>query len=64
MRDNPNVSTTGISECLHTEYGLVVLNIRFLPIGYDLNAAVYEAVCSEGETYFVKVRIGEIRTFA
>lgn len=60
MRDYPNISTEAISERLRAEYSLEAANIRFLPIGYDLNAAVYEAICSQGETYFVKARRGEI----
>ncbi|MCC7022069.1 MAG: aminoglycoside phosphotransferase family protein, partial [Thermomicrobiales bacterium] len=46
----------GIAAGLEEAYGLRPVAIRFLPIGYDLEAAVYEVIADDGKTYFLKVR--------
>src|SRR5689334_9199837 len=60
MRENPNIPEDTIIACLREQYGLAVVSVRFLPIGYDLNAFVYEALTFEGTSYFVKIRVGDI----
>ena len=60
MRDDPGLSTEGISACLDAHYGLGVASVSFLPIGYDPNAAVYEVVADDGDSYFLKVRLGKV----
>jgi len=60
MRDDPNIDTAKIVDTLEAEYGLRVATVRFLPIGYDLNAAVYEVVTEDGGRYFLKVRFGPV----
>src|SRR5579859_3137015 len=62
MRENPDIPEDKIAACLRTYYGLAVISVHFLPIGYDLNAFVYEVLTAEGTSYFVKIRQGEINT--
>jgi spectinomycin phosphotransferase len=37
-----------------------VRSVTFLPLGYDLNAAVYEVLAGDGIAYFLKVRFGPV----
>jgi spectinomycin phosphotransferase len=60
MRENPGLDAIGLAACLKAQYSLDVATIAFLPIGYDLNAAVYEVVASDGTAYFLKVRFGPV----
>jgi spectinomycin phosphotransferase len=59
-RDDPGVDTSRIVAALAAQYGVSVASIEFLPIGYDLGAAVYEVVSSDGTVFFLKVRFGPI----
>lgn len=60
MRQQPTLPGEKLTACLHTHYGLDVLSARFLPIGNDLKAFVYEAITVEGDSYFVKIRADAI----
>src|SRR5579871_1105084 len=60
MRQEPNLPEEKIIACLRTQYGLEAVSARFLPIGYDLRAFVYEAITVEGISYFVKIRSGAV----
>jgi spectinomycin phosphotransferase len=44
---------------LQEEYGLHARQLTFLPLGADVNTAVYRAVTIEGAEYFVKLRKGD-----
>lgn len=59
-RDDPNVDLHRIAAALAAEYGVRVAAMTFLPIGYDLNAAVYEVVADDGAAYFLKIRFGPV----
>ncbi len=59
MLEKPDIPDQAIIDCLQTAYGLKPTSIRFLPLGADLNTAVYRVVCREGSTYFFKLRGGE-----
>jgi spectinomycin phosphotransferase len=61
MRRQPDLSEGKLLACLRALYGLPVVSCRFLPIGYDLNAFVYEAITADERAYFVKVRDGPVR---
>jgi len=50
-----------ITTCLEAQYGLRVSAITFLPLGYDLNAAVYKVLAEDGTAYFLKVRFGPVQ---
>jgi len=62
MLEKPDIQEEKISACLQKEYGLSVLHLTFLPLGADVNAAVYRAVAEgvarEERAYFVKLRRG------
>jgi spectinomycin phosphotransferase len=60
MRTKPALSEDKLIACLRIHYDLDIVSLRFLPIGYDLNAFVYEAISQEGTAYFVKIRAGAI----
>ena len=60
-RDDPGLDLDAITACLNAEYGLRVSAIMFLPLGYDLNAAVYKVIGEDGRAYFLKVRFGPVR---
>ena len=41
-RDDPGLDLDTIAACLDVQYGPRVSSVTFLPLGYDLNAAVYK----------------------
>lgn len=59
MLEKPEIKDKVIINCLKTEYGLSVENIVFLPLGADLNTAVYRVVTNDETVYFLKLRRGE-----
>ena len=64
MLEKPDIQDEKIIACLQAEYGLLVAQIAFLPIGADLNTAVYRAVARDGTGYFVKLRRGVFNEIA
>lgn len=59
MLEKPDLKDGEIITCLKNEYGLSVDEIAFLPLGADLNTAVYRAVAGHETHYFVKLRRGD-----
>lgn len=59
MLEKPDLKDEGIIACLQDEYGLSVVQIAFLPLGADLNTAVYRVVADDETPYFVKLRRGD-----
>jgi spectinomycin phosphotransferase len=59
MLEKPNFEDQAIIHCLHKEYGLGIESISFLPLGADVNTAVYRAVKRDATNYFVKLRRGD-----
>src|SRR3712207_3607164 len=59
MPEDPGLDSSGIARSLEAQYGLCVASVKFLPLGYDPNAAVYE-VAAGGTPYFLKVRFGPV----
>jgi len=59
MLEKPELKDEEIITCLRDEYGLSVGKISFLPLGADLNTAVYRAITNDGTAYFVKLRRGD-----
>ena len=45
-------------DCLRNEYNLSIETILFLPLGVDMDTAVYRVTTKDGSNYFVKVRKG------
>jgi spectinomycin phosphotransferase len=56
MLEKPNIEDEKIVACLNEAYGLSVAEIIFLPLGADLNTAVYRATVERQTAYFVKLR--------
>jgi spectinomycin phosphotransferase len=60
MREDLGLIAERIPASLEAHYGLNVASVAFLPIGYDPDAAVYEVVARDGNSYFLKVRFGPV----
>ncbi len=58
MLEKPDLQDEKIIACLRDAYGLRVVYIAFLPLGADLNTAVYRAIAADKTAYFVKLRRG------
>jgi spectinomycin phosphotransferase len=58
MLEKPDLQDEKLIACLQDAYGLRVVQVAFLPLGVDHNAAVYRAVADDASAYFVKVRWG------
>jgi len=58
MLEKPELNEKRLIACLQTDFGLHVTQLTFLPLGADLNTAVYRADTAKGAT-FVKLRRGD-----
>jgi spectinomycin phosphotransferase len=58
MLKAPELQETLLASCLHGEYGLRVERLTFLPIGADVNSAVYRVEADDRNVYFLKLRRG------
>jgi spectinomycin phosphotransferase len=56
MLEKPTIPDELISSCTQAEYGLDVNKVSFLPLGCDINTAVYRVDDRIGATYFLKLR--------
>jgi spectinomycin phosphotransferase len=57
MLDDPGLDGDRLRRALRDHYGVDAAGVRFLPLGYDYAAAVYE-VAARGGRFFLKVRFG------
>jgi spectinomycin phosphotransferase len=58
MLEKPSIEDEIIRRCLEEAYGFNVTSITFLPLGADVNTAVYKVETANG-SYFVKLRYGD-----
>jgi spectinomycin phosphotransferase len=58
MLEKPDLQDEQIIACLRNEYGLLVVQVAFLPLGADRDTAVYRVVADDETPYFVKLRRG------
>jgi len=58
MLTQPDISTDRIIACLRDSFGLRVSEATFLPIGADVDSAVYRVTAGDGVPYFLKLRRG------
>lgn len=58
MLEKPDLQDEKIIACLWEAYELPVIQLAFLPLGVDLNAAVYRVVAGDETPYFLKLRRG------
>jgi len=59
MLEKPDLQDKIVITCLQDEYELPVVQVAFLPLGADLNTAVYRVVVDDETPYFVKLRRGD-----
>ena len=59
MLEKPDINENEIITCLQNEFGLSIVEVSFLPLGADLNTAVYRAISEDKTAYFVKLRGGD-----
>ncbi len=58
MLEKPAINDEILIRCLNDGYGKEIRAVSFLPIGADVNTAVYRAQASDNTSYFVKLRRG------
>lgn len=58
MLEKPDIQDQKIISSIREKYGFSIKQINFLPLGADINAAVYRALAEDGSAYFVKLRRG------
>jgi len=58
MLEKPDLPDEKLISCLRDAYGVSVTHVAFLPLGNDVNTAVYRAVADDRVPYFVKLRSG------
>lgn len=61
MLEKPDIPDERILTGLRAAYGLAPAELTFLPLGADVNTAVYRAASGDGPAYFVKLRRGGFR---
>ncbi|WP_374687156.1 phosphotransferase enzyme family protein [Promineifilum sp.] len=60
MLEPPGIPTAHLIAHLHDTYGLRAAQLDFLPLGADVNSAVYRAAADDGRAYFLKLRRGPL----
>jgi spectinomycin phosphotransferase len=58
MLEKPNIQDEEIIACLRDAYGLNAVEVAFLPLGADRNAAAYRVVADDETPHFLKLRSG------
>jgi spectinomycin phosphotransferase len=58
MLEKPDLPDERIAAALDEAYGICAARVAFLPIGADVNTAVYRVAAEDGNVYFVKLRRG------
>lgn len=56
MLTPPDLAPESIQQCLSDAYGLHTTRAEFLPLGADVNSAVFRIDAGGGATYFLKLR--------
>lgn len=59
MLEQPNIPESVIIDTLQKQYGLIEVKIEFLPIGNDVNSAVYRVKGDNQEQLYLKLRRGD-----
>lgn len=58
MLEKPDLPDEDIIACLQAEYGLRIVQVAFLPLGFGLSTAVYRAVADDETAFFCKLKRG------
>ncbi|HMO60198.1 MAG TPA: aminoglycoside phosphotransferase family protein [Roseiflexaceae bacterium] len=56
------IDLTRMTDRIHEAYGMRIVSLNFLPLGADLDTAVYQASTADGADWFVKLRGGNFNT--
>ena len=64
MLEKPDLPDEQLISCLRDYYGLQIVQVDFLPLGNDLNTAVYRVVADDARPYFLKLRSGDFDQIA
>jgi spectinomycin phosphotransferase len=64
MLEKPEIQDYKIIECVQRDFGISLYQISFLPLGADLNTAVYRVIATDQQHYFLKVRKGDFDEIA
>jgi spectinomycin phosphotransferase len=56
MLEPPDLPNRTIVATVEANHGFAVVDISFLPLGYDSRAWAYRLAASNGSTYFLKIR--------
>ena len=59
MLEKPPLSDETILDQIQQEYGICANELTFLPLGADVNTAVYRLEAADGHAYFLKLRQGD-----
>ena len=60
MLEKPDLSDDLLAKCLRDAFGLRASQLDFLPLGADVNTAVYRVVADDSRPYFLKLRRGPL----
>lgn len=58
MLERPDLADATVADYARAGWDLVVGDVRFMPVGYDISAWAYDVRTSAGDRYFLKVRLG------
>lgn len=58
MLEKPALPDQKLINCLRDQHGFSITEIEFLPLGADMNTAIYKALTADALPYFVKLRRG------
>lgn len=58
MIEKQSLSDQCIIDCLNADYGITVATLTFIPLGADMDAAVYKAQTHDQSSYFIKLKRG------
>ncbi len=64
MLTPPDLSDATISTCVHEHFRLHIAQVNFLPIGADVNSAVYRVTAADDTPYLLKLRRGNFNEVA
>src|SRR6476469_881035 len=58
MLEKPDLPDDQLIDCLQLNYSLRSAQVNFLPLGNDMNTAVYRVLAEDAQAYFLKLRSG------
>ncbi len=58
MLEKPALADDQLVSIIRADFGIELASVEFLPIGADVDTAVYKGVANDGAEYFIKLRRG------